>query len=114
MGVGRKTIRKGMGELETGIAVEDQFHKRGRKPLEETNPGIVEAIREIVDSDCQIDPKFTSERLYTRLSVSEVGKQLIKKNFNRLELPCDQTIRTTMINLGYKRRKVAKTKPKKK
>jgi hypothetical protein len=33
--VSRDTIRKGLHELKTGIAIVDKFNARGRKPIEE-------------------------------------------------------------------------------
>jgi len=113
LGVGRKTISKGIQEIETGEIIEDRFSERGRKPLEELSPLLISSIQEIVDGSSQIDPKFTSERLYTRLSPNQVRKELIKRGFKEVDLPTKQTIWNKMKSLGYKRRKVSKTKPKK-
>jgi transposase-like protein len=114
LGISRQTLRKGIREAQSGQAQEDKFSKRGRKPLEEKYPELLEAIKEIVDGASQTDPKFTSTRLYTRLSANEVRKQLIKRGYKEEELPTNQTILNKMQGLGYKRKKVAKTKPKKK
>jgi len=114
LGISRQTLRKGIREVESGEAQVDNFQARGRKPLEETNPGMLEHIREIIDGASQIDPKFTSTRLYTRLSAKEVRKQLLKRGYTEEELPTNQTIFNKMVSLGYKRKKVSKTKPKKK
>lgn len=114
LGISRQTLRKGIREVESGQAEKDNFQARGRKSLEETQPELIEAIREIVDGASQIDPKFTSTRLYTRLSAKEVRKQLVKRGYEETELPTNQTIFNKMVSLGYKRKKVSKTKPKKK
>lgn len=114
LGISRQTLRKGVREVESGQAQIDNFQARGRKSLEEKQPELIEAIREIVDGASQIDPKFTSTRLYTRLSAKQVKKQLIKRGFKEEELPTNQTIFNKMVSLGYKRKKVSKTKPKKK
>ena len=92
----------------------DRFNERGRKRLEQTNPELVASIKEIVDNSSQIDPKFTSTRLYTRLSPKVVLEQLEKRGYEKEELPSKSTIANVMKRLGYKRRKVGKTKPKKK
>jgi len=113
LGVSRKTIAKGVLEIETGELIEDKFSERGRKPLEELNPDLIESIRTIIDGSSQIDPKFTSERLYTRLSAQQVRVQLLKRGYKESDLPTNQTIWNKMGLLGYQRRKVAKTKPKK-
>lgn len=114
LSISRKTISKGITEIETGEAIKDNFTQRGRKPLEAYNPELLRSIKKIVDGSSQIDPKFTSERLYTRLSASQVRKQLLKQGYTESELPTNQTIWNKMVFLGYKRRQVAKTKPKKK
>ena len=114
LGISRQTLRKGIREVVSGQAQVDNFQARGRKPLEETHPEMLESIREIIDGASQIDPKFTSTRLYTRLSAKEVRKQLLKRGYTEEELPTNQTIFNKMVSLGYKRKKVSKTKPKKK
>lgn len=114
LGISRETLRKGVKELETGIYEEDKFKERGRKPLELKQPELLASIKEIVDGASQTDPKFTSTRLYTRLSSQEVRNQLIKRGYKDEDLPSNQTIWNKMHSLGYKRRKVSKTKPKKK
>jgi hypothetical protein len=47
------------------------------------------------------------------LSISQVRKELIRRGYEDRELPSNQTLRNKMIDLGFKQRKVAKTKPKK-
>ncbi len=113
-GISRVTLRKGIKEAESGFAQIDRFSERGRKPISETNPELLGDIKKIADSSSQTDPQFKSTRLYTRLSVNEVRKQLIKKGYVDKELPSNQSIWNIMVDSGYKRKKVAKTKPKKK
>ena len=112
--ISRQTLRKGIREIESGVAQKDKFNKRGRKPLSVTNPSLVSDIKKIVDGASQTDPQFKSTRLYTRLSPRVVREQLIKQGYKSEELPSKSTIGNVMKDLGYKRRKVAKTKPKKK
>ena len=90
------------------------FRQEEEKSLDQTNPGLIESIREIVDGSSQIDPKFTSTRLYTRLSAKSVREELLKRGYKKKILPSNQTIFNKMVSLGYKRKKVSKTKPKKK
>lgn len=112
--ISRVTLNKGIEEVKRGIGQEDRFGERGRKKLEDLNPELIEAIKEIVDGSSQIDPQFKSTRLYTRLSAAQLRKELIKCGYKEDDLPSNQTLRNKMISLGFKRRKVAKTKPKKK
>jgi hypothetical protein len=111
---GRNTIRKGMGELESGKPIQDRFSARGRKKAEEKLPHLLEDIESIVDGQSQTDPTFQSNRLYTRLSAAEVRKQLIEqKNYSDEALPSQETIRVKLNALGYKLRAVQKSRPQK-
>ena len=77
LGWNRETIRKGMHELRTGMTCLDAFHCRRRKPAEEHLPRLLEDIRAIADGQSQADPKFQTNRLFTRISAAEVRRQLI-------------------------------------
>ena len=69
LGWNRRTIRKGMKELISGQAIEDGYHRSGRKRVEEKLPNLLEDIRALLDSQVQTDPSFKSTRLYSRMSV---------------------------------------------
>jgi Rhodopirellula transposase DDE domain len=110
----RKTIRKGMHELESGIRCIDAFSARGRKRAEGHLPNLLVDIRAIVDQQSQTDPQFKTNRLYTRLTAAEVRRQLItQKGYTDAELPTSTTIGTKLNEMGYYPMKVAKSKPKK-
>lgn len=114
LGWGRKTIRKGMRELDSGIRCVDSYHARGRKRAEAHLPHLLEDIRAIVDSESQTDPTFQTQRLYTRLSAAEVRRQLIaQKGYSDEELPSAETIRVRLNEMGYCLRTVRKTQPQK-
>ena len=80
----RDTIRKGMHELESGIKIIDAFNARGRKNIEEKLPNLLKDITYIVDLESQTDPTFKSTRLFIRLTVKEVRKQLVAKKDYRI------------------------------
>ncbi len=114
LGWNRKTVRKGMHELESGISCIDAFGARGRKRSEEHLPNLLTDIRTIVDGQSQTDPQFKTNRLYTRLTAAEVRRQLIDKmGYTDEELPTPTTIGTKLNEMGYYPTKVAKSKPKK-
>src|SRR5437879_6094536 len=73
----RGTIRKGQHELEHGIICIDAYSSRGRKRSEEHLPNLLSDITAIMDGQSQADPQFRTNRLYTRLTVTEVRRQLI-------------------------------------
>jgi len=111
----RGTIRKGLHELESGIACEDAFSARGRKRAEQHLPNLLEDIKAIADEQSQADPTFKTTRLYTRLTAEEVRKQLIlQKGYPDEELPTAETIRVKLNELRYQLRSVQKCRPQKK
>ena len=112
---GRDTIRKGLIELENNIVIKDKHSNKGRKNTSEHLPNLGNDIKEIADLQSQIDPKFQSDRLYTRLTVTEFRRQLIEKmGYKESELPTNQTLNTLINKLGYNLKRIQKTKPLKK
>jgi Rhodopirellula transposase DDE domain len=115
LGWHRDLIRKGQREVEQDIICVDAFKLRGRKTTESRLPNLMSDIQALVDSQSQTDPKFTTHRLYTRLSTAEVRRQLIRQSgYSREALPSTETIRTRLNQLGYYPSTVGKTKPQKK
>jgi hypothetical protein len=111
----RGTIRKGVHELESGVACIDAFSARGRKRAEEHLPNLVDDIKAIADEQSQTDPTFKTTRLYTRISAKEVRKQLIhQKGYTDDELPSEETIRVRLNEQGYRLRSVQKCQPQRK
>src|SRR3954468_1174541 len=87
----RETIRKGAHELRSGMTCVDAFHCRRRKPAEEHLPRLLDDTRSIADGQSQADPKFQTDRLFTRISAAEVRRQLIAaKGYTGEELPTQQ------------------------
>ena len=110
----RDTIRKGTHELRSGMTCVDAFSSRRRKPAEEHLPRLLDDIRSIADGQSQADPKFQTDRLFTRISAAEVRRQLIaQRGYTDAELPTQQTINTKLNLLGYRLTKVAKCRPQK-
>jgi hypothetical protein len=114
LGWNRRTIRKGMHELESGVVCLDGYSARGRKAAEEHLPTLLADIQAIVDGQSQTDPRFESNRLYTRLSAAAVRQQLIvQKGYSEAALPSEETIRVKLNALGYRLRTVRKSVPQK-
>jgi hypothetical protein len=110
----RDTIRKGAHELRSGMTCVDAFSSRRRKPAEEHLPRLLDDIRSIADGQSQADPKFQTNRLFTRISAAEVRRQLIAtRGYTDEQLPTQQTINTKLNMLGYRLTKVAKCRPQK-
>ena len=110
----RETIRKGTHELRSGMTCLDAFHCRRRKPAEEHLPRLLDDIKAIADGQSQADPKFQTDRPFTRISAAEVRRQLIAtKGYTDAELPTQQTINTKLNLLGFRLTRVAKCRPQK-
>ncbi len=114
LGWNRGTIRKGQHELEQGIVCLDAFSSPGRKRSEEHLPNLLTDITTLADGQSQADPQFRTNRLYTRLTATEVRRQFIaQKGYREDELPTAETISTKLNELGYDPKKVAKSQPQK-
>ena len=115
LGWNRRTIRKGMMELDHGLSIADSFRLRGRQPIEEKLPDLLSDIHSVIEPYCQTDPSFQSTKLYTRISVAKVRSLLIEeKGYTSRQLPSNETIRTRLNEMGYRLKRVQKRNPKKK
>ena len=114
-GWGRATVKKGMRELATGIKCIDNYSARGKKKAEEKIPQLVDDIRAITDPKSQADPNFQTPFAYTRITAKAVRQALIdEKGYTDDELPCENTIGNILNRLGYRLKRIQKTKPLKK
>ncbi|BAZ90818.1 transposase [Raphidiopsis curvata NIES-932] len=111
LGWNKRTIRKGMQELESDQPFIDGFRFSGRKRVETKLPNLLTDIKSLVEPHSQTDPSFKSTRLYTRMTASEVRRQLIEQfGYSDEELPTSETIRRRLNDLGYTLKRVLKTK----
>ena len=76
-GWGRKTVEKGLRELETGFRCVDNYQARGRKKSEEKLPELAQDIAELVDPHSQAESRFKNVLAYTRLTAKAVRQALI-------------------------------------
>ncbi|RJS72924.1 hypothetical protein CW714_03925 [Methanophagales archaeon] len=111
-GWGRATVKKGMRELATGIKCIDNYSARGKKKAEEKIPQLVDDIRAITDPKSQADPIFQTPFVYIRITAKAVRQALIgEKGYTDDELPCENTIGNILNRLGYRLKRIQKTKP---
>jgi len=115
LGWNRRTIGKGLHELASGIeCIDGRRGATGRKPAEAHLPNLLSDIRDLLDSQSHTDARFRTHRLYTRMSVAEVRRQLqAKKGYRDEELPSEETLRCKVNKLGYYPTRVQKTQVKK-
>jgi hypothetical protein len=81
----RKTVEKGLKEQETGMRCIDNYAARGRKRTEEKLPDLENDIRDLVEQDSQVDPKFRTSFRYMRISAKAVRAALIREKGYRDE-----------------------------
>jgi hypothetical protein len=111
----RGTIRKGQQALRCGVPIADDFSKRGRKKIETHLEHLTSDIKNIADPVSQADPTFRTTQVYIPLTAKAVRKALIvEKGYADSDLPTERTILSKLNALGYRPKKVAKSKPKKK
>jgi hypothetical protein len=109
------TVTLGLNELRTGIICLGNFSARGNHKTEAKFPELEADIRALAGPESQTDPKFQSPFLYTRMTAKAVRQALIdEKGWTDEELPHVNTIGEILNRLGYKLRRVQKTKPLKK
>jgi Rhodopirellula transposase DDE domain len=114
-GWGRDAVNTGLNELRTGIRCLDGFSVRGRHRTEEQQPELVSVIHALVEPESQVDPKFQTPLAYTRMTAKAVHEQL-KANATgeSRHVPAERTVHDILNRLGYRLRRVRKTKPQKK
>ncbi len=113
LGWNRAAIIKGQHELESGFeCVDGRRGMTGRKPAEAHLPHLLADLRDLVDSQSQTDSRFRTHRLYTRMSVAEVRRQL-RETKGYSKVPGAETIRRKLNQLGYHPVRVQKTQVKK-
>ena len=112
LGWSRETVSLGLHELRTGITCVERFSARGNRKSEEKQPPLEHDIRALAEPQSQVDPKFQSPFLYTRITAKAMRKALIEqKGWPDEDLPCENTIGVILNRLGYRLRRVQKAKP---
>ncbi len=110
----RDAVNTGLNELRTDIRCVDNAGARGRKKTEEAYPRLEQRIRQIVEPHSQVDPKFQTTLVYTRITAARVREELQKDDELKAVIPSRQTVGEILNRLGYCLRRVQKSRPKKK
>jgi hypothetical protein len=114
-GWGRDAVKTGLGERRTGIRCVENFSARGRRKTEEQNPELVQEIHLLVEQESQADPKFQTPLAYTRATAKAVHERLAANTAaGERHVPAERTVYDILNRLGYRLRRVRKTKPQKK
>lgn len=114
-GWGRDAVNTGLNELRTGIRCVENYSTRGRPKSEEKSPQLVEEIHALVEPKTQADPKFQTPLAYTRITARAVREWLVAiAAGGARHVPAERTVYDILNRLGYRLRRVQKTKPQKK
>jgi hypothetical protein len=111
---GRRTMRKGLRALASGVRCLDAFRLRGRKRAAEPLPTRLTARRALGDSQSQVDPQCRSHRLSTRLTAA-AGRRKLSAHKGSLDAtrPTAATIGTKVKEGGDYPQQVAPSQPQK-
>ena len=114
-GFGCQVVELGMNEKRTGLICYGNYEPCGKKKAEEASPKLEKDIRSLVDPESQADPQLQNTFAYTRITAKAVRQKLMdEKGWEDGQLPKERTINNMLNRMGYKLRKVQKTKPEKK
>ena len=106
-------LRKGLQELATGTIIPDA-PRSGRTSYSKKYPNLQNDIRSLVDPNTCTHPTFKNTFRYTRMTGKAVLEALVReKGYKKSELPAESTMRALLNKMGYRLRRVQKTKPKK-
>jgi hypothetical protein len=111
LGWDRTTVRKGLHELESGLICLDNVRMRGRKGFSAKLPQLEDDLRAIGEASSQTDPTFRTTQLYRRLTAAEARRQLLERGYSEHDIPSERSLCRMLGKLGFKPRRVAKSKP---
>ncbi len=105
-GMSRNTVIKAQSEVEAGIEPSTRLREpgAGAKPLTEIQPGLLEALDELVDPETRGNPM--SFVRWTSKSTAHLAKDLVRQGF-RIS---DDTVGRILKGLGYSLQSPAKVK----
>ena len=110
----QETIRRALLEKEKGEPIPDR-HRPGRTTFSEKLPNLQNDIRSLVNPNSQTHPTFDNTFRYTRMTAKAVIEALVReKGYTKEELSALSTMRELLGKMGYRLRRVQKTKPQKK
>jgi Rhodopirellula transposase DDE domain len=114
-GWGRQAVALGQQEAAHGIRCQEDFAARGLTPWEQRDPQRAQDIRDLAEPHTQADPQLNSALRYTRLTATALHAALIaEKGYRAEDLPKPRTLRRILNRLGYRIKRIQKTKPLKK
>ena len=113
-GWGRHTVAVGLAERRTGIrCLGAQSACSDRKPWEDTQPEVAQALWRLAEAHAQQDPTFRTTLAYTRLTAKAALEAMRAQEYSEDQLPSPSTMAAVLNRMGFRLRKVVKAKPQK-
>lgn len=97
-------------QLFNGQFPEQKEENRGRKRLIEHYPNIKNDIEEVIERYKNTDPQFKTETLFISITPKSIIVELIDKHGYPEKFACYNTIHDLLIEMGYKFKRISKTK----
>jgi hypothetical protein len=114
-GWSRATASLGLHESAHGLRCVDNFQARGRQRTEARDTSLAQDIRALAEWHTQADPQMKSALRYTRLTATALRQALIQeKGYHHQQLPSNRTLQRMLNRMGYRLKRIQKTKPLKK
>lgn len=114
-GWNRRTVESGIRESESQEESPTEKETRGRPAVEITHAELVMHADQLLGMHSQVDPKFQTETLFTRMTGESLRAALAESlNIPISRLPASRTLRRLMNRRGFSLKKVRKTIPQKK
>ena len=114
-GWNRKMVQAGFIDLRDDHPQQVVEEHRGRCRVEDSIPGLKEAVTNLVDEKSATDPTFQSTLKYTRITGQTMREALAQTlGISLSRLPSIRTLRRVLNRYGYSLKKVRKVVPTKK
>jgi len=103
---GRKTVKLGQKELETGIICVGNFSARGCSRTEDKYENLEKDIKDLVENDTQTDPKFQTPKRFCKISARSVNTMLKEEKGYKEGAFKVRTMSNILNRLGYTLKKL--------
>lgn len=114
-GWNRHAVASGIKEAELGAPIQRDVETRGSRLVEVANPELANHVDRLCGNDAQVDPKFQTVTLYTRMTGESLRAALAESLSIPVEsLPVPRTLRRVMNRRSFSLKRIRKTIPKKK
>jgi transposase len=114
-GWNRRTVRRALFEKHIDREIRSISSSKGRPRVEALNKDLLPTAKKLLEEKSQVDPKFQSSKIFTRITGNLFRKALAEQlQIDPIDLPSPRTNRRMLNRNGYSLRPVRKVLPIKK